>query len=176
MNIYRYEGEDDPIYNPFLNYELKETFNKLQLNRNPVNYDETTNLWDTNSIYYLLDKPYTKIYELLDYVKPSGNEILFDNLNYIVEIVDFIEVGFQNVDKVIDMTTVFGIQDVSNDIDEIFERYLVFVNDLIEYCKRDDAKNLYEIYRNAKETDPNRIVKIVYGKDYKELSSEENVI
>ena len=161
-NIYRYSGEDDPIYNPFINYELKETFNKLQLNRPKYggNYDEKTKLWDVNSIY-ILGNPYAKIYELMDYKYKSNNKNTDDNVKYITEIVDFVETGFQDVDRIIDMTEAFGIKDLSNEPEEIFERYTVFINDAVEYAKRKDAENLYSIYLTG--DDENRVLHKVYN-------------
>jgi hypothetical protein len=158
-NIYRYSDEDDPVYNPFINYELKETFNKLQLNRPKYggNYDEKMKLWDVNSVYILGNNPYTKIYELMD----SINENTEDNVKYITEIVDFVENGFQDVDRIIDMTESFGIKDLSNEPEEIFERYAVFVEDAVEYAKHKDSKNLYSIYMNG--DDENRVLNEVYS-------------
>lgn len=156
-NIYRYSGEDDPIYNPFINYELKETFNHLQLNKSKVNYDEKMKLWDVNSVYILGRNPYAKIYELLDYM----NQNTEDNVKYITEIVDFVENGFQDVDRIMDMTEAFGIKDLSNEPEEIFERYKVFLDDAIEYAKRDNAANLYNIYLTG--DDENRVLHEVYN-------------
>lgn len=161
--IYRYSGEDDPIYNPFINYELKQTFNTLKLNPNIKNYDEKTKLWDTDSIY-ILENPYKKIYELMDYVNNSVNtnnkEVLYDNIKYITEIVDFIERDFIDVDRILDMTSVFGIKDLSNEPEQIFERYNQFVQDAVEYAKRKDSINLNKLYLTGK--DENRILKVVY--------------
>lgn len=156
-NIYRYSGEDDPIYNPFINYEIKDTFNRLQLNRPKYDYDEKMKLWDVNSIY-ILGQPYNKINELLDFVN-SNTE---DNIKYMIEIVDFVENGFQDVDRVIDMTEVFGIKDLSNEPDYIFERYKAFLDDAVEYAKGKDSANLYDIYLNG--DDENRVINEVYSK------------
>jgi hypothetical protein len=155
-NIYRYSDDEDPIYNTFINYELKETFNKLQLNTSKLNYDEKLKLWDVNSVYILGSNPYGKIYELMDY----NNQNIDDNVKYITEIVDFVETGFQDVDRIIDVTEAFGIKDLSNEPDEIFERYKVFVDDAIEYSKRKDAENLYNIYLTG--DDENRVLNAVY--------------
>ena len=82
----------------------------------------------------------------MDYKYKSNNKNTDDNVKYITEIVDFVETGFQDVDRIIDMTEAFGIKDLSNEPEEIFERYKVFVDDAIEYSKRKDAENLYNIY------------------------------
>jgi len=113
-------------------------------------------LWDVNSVYILGSNPYGKIYELMDY----NNQNIDDNVKYITEIVDFVETGFQDVDRIIDVTEAFGIKDLSNEPDEIFERYKVFVDDAIEYSKRKDAENLYNIYLTG--DDENRVLNAVY--------------
>lgn len=177
LSRYRYDGADNVLYNPFIFEDIKDIFTEsLKENKKyDTGYLSTYKLEHTkkkNEInepeYKLVEdiNSYSKIYELLNLYNPTVeynryNQILLNNINYIVELLDLLENEYINPHKLVDMTTIYGIHDIGNDIDNIHLNYNMFIKDCIEYVRNHNKVDLYELY--TKHKGDNRCYKVIYS-------------